>query len=616
MAIRLFGHTWTKRYLSLGAVALATIVTAGLAWTPANAAGGPRPSQHDWQNQIAQVRQPAKGCYTAEYPTLRWQATSCTTAPQVPQPPRHGARPLVVGNGDDISARVPSGFISTAIGSFDSVVGVTSESGPIGNTGPSIANAYTLQLNTNFFASTACAGSPNPSCLGWQQFVFANNGTSGAAFIQYWLLRYNAACPPGVGWNTFSFTGSTDIYCWKNNTAGAVGVPNQPITNLGNLSLSGQVSSTGDSVTLFVGTTAYTRVGDNAVNAAVGWNTAEFNVFGYGGNSSGGGTASFNAGAALTVRTRTIYGGTAAPLCVATGYTAEKNNLSFGTPPPPATPPGPAVRFIESTVGGASSNCAAASTIGDVHAHTVAGLAYDFQGVGDYELAQVGADFEVQARHVSGAPNWPNASVNQAIGTRMGTTTVAVCSGPRLVVDGKGTQLSEGKTISLASGVDITLIGGVYVITDQDGNSVRVTPHPAYLDVSVGVGTWPTKVRGLLGNPDNNVSQLEASDGTIFTVPLSFEDLYQHFGESWRIKPAVSLLAPCGAETQESNPTKPFFAADLDPSVRERAAAVCVQAKVDQAWLGNCTLDVAVLGAEGATAYIGLAPPVLDGNTK
>ncbi len=612
--MRSFGRTRRKRYAALSAVALATLVAASAAWAPANAAENPRPSQRDRQNKIAQLPQPAKGCFTAEYPKLQWRAAACTAAPNLPQPPKHGARPLVVGNGDDVAAQVPSGFISTAIGSFDSVVNVTSESGPIGNSGPSIANAYTLQLNTNFFASTACAGSPNAGCQGWQQFVYGNDGSSGAAFIQYWLIKYNAPCPGGVGWNQFSFTGSTDIYCWKNDTGGAVAVPNQPITSLANLSLTGNVGAGGDSVTLFDGTTAYTQVGDNAVNAAAGWNIAEFNVFGYGGNSAGGGTASFNGGAALTVRTRTIYGGTAAPLCVATGFTAEKNNLSFGTPAPMPTASGPAMMFIEDTIGGASTNCAAASTIGDVHAHTVAGLAYDFQAVGDFELAQVGSDFEVQARHVSGAPTWPNTSVNQAIGTRMGGTTVTVCSGPNLVVDRRGVRLPDGTTISLPSGVDITLTGGVYVVTDQGGNSVRVTPHPGYLDVSVGVGTWPTTVRGLLGNPDNDVKLLEASDGAIFSVPLSFDDLYHRYGDSWRVKPAASLLSPCGTEVEESNPTKPFFANDLEPNIRERAASICREAGVQEAWLDSCTLDVAVLGDKAAAVYVGKPPPVLDGN--
>jgi hypothetical protein len=204
--------------------------------------------------------------------------------------------------------------------------------------------------------------------------------------------------------------------------------------------------------------------------------------------------------------------------------------------------------------------------------------------------------------------------VNQAIGTRMGKTTVAVCGPQLVVVDGRGIQLTEGTPLALPDGVVITFIGGVYIVTDASGNSVRVTPHPSYLDVSVGVGTWPTKVRGLLGNPDNNVNLLEASDGTIFAVPLSFNDLYTKFGDSWRVKPATSLLSPCGTKVQESNPSKPFFAVDLDPNLRERARAICLQAGVPQAWLDACTLDVAVLGAKATAAYVGERPPVRDGN--
>ncbi|TCO62781.1 VWD domain-containing protein [Actinocrispum wychmicini] len=608
--MRLFGSAGRSTRGLFGAVVFAVVTAVSVTGAVSSAAQVPV-SQRDWQNQIAQVPQPSKGCFTADYPRLAWQAAPCAPAPDIPMPPYNGPRPLVVGNRNDISARVPSGFISTAIGSFD-VADVLSESGPIGNTGPSEPNAYTLQMNTNFFTSPACAGSPNPECRGWEQFVYANKGSSGLVFIQYWLTRYNTTCP--AGWNQFTFSTGTNVYCYRNNSSGAALVPSQPITNLADLSLSGQVSAAGDSVVLFVGTTAYSKSGDNFVSAAAGWNEAEFNVFGYGGNTDGGGTASFNDGASLQVRTRTIYGGTAAPLCVAHGFTAEKNNLDFGTPAPPATRPGPAVIFVEDTVGGATSNCASATTIGDVHAHTVAGLAYDFQATGDFELAQVGSDFDVQARHVSGAPTWPDASVNQAIGTRMGSTKVTVCGGPKLVVDGRPVKLPDGRTISLPSGVDINLADGVYVVTDQTGNSVRVTQQPEYLDVSVGVGTWPTRVRGLLGNPDNNVKLLESRDGTVFSVPLSFEDLYSRYGDSWRVEPGDSLLSPCGELAEQANPKKPFFADDLEPRLREKARAVCLEAEIDQAWLDDCTLDVAVLGTKAATAYVGKRPPVMNGN--
>ncbi len=598
-------------------LAVASILFGLAACFPGKPTDGTTPSptmsQEDYPAELAKVPLPKKGCFKAVYPQLEWQESPCTEAPTYPQVPRRGPRPRTIGNNNDVSSRAPTGFISTAIGSFDSVTGVTSESGPIGNTGAAVANAYTLQLNTDFFTSTACAGSPNTGCLGWQQFVFENNGSSGRAFIQYWLLQYNKACPAGMGWNQFSFTGSTDIYCWKNNSGGAVSVPAQPITNLAQLSLTGTVGAGGDSVILTTGTTAFSRAGDNAVNAAAGWKIAEFNVFGDGGNSSGGGQASFNSGSAIDVRTRTIYGGAAAPTCSAQGFTAETNNLSFGPTAPTASQPGPALKFRESSAGGATSSCAAATTVGDTHLTTLNGLLYDFQASGDFVLAEVNPDFVVQARQVSGAPTWPDASINHAAATQMAKTRVALCAAPeRLTVDRRPIALSDGKTLSLPSGVDVLRTGNVYTVTDQSGNSMRATMNATWIDVSVGLGTWPTKVRGLLGNGNGNVNVLEASDGTLLESPISFEDIYHRYGESWRVPPADSLLSDCeGPETEHGIPDKVFFADDLEPSLQDRAQSICKRAGVEErAVLDACTLDVAVLGNEqAATAYVGTPAP-------
>ncbi|MFI6132831.1 VWD domain-containing protein [Micromonospora sp. NPDC051141] len=565
-----------------------------------------------WQAEITNVPHPsAKGCFTAGYPRLAWQKSDCVAAPAIPMTPRRSIRPLVVGNGNDISAQAPSGFISESSGTFENIVNVTSESSPIANAGPPVADAYTLQINTDFFTSTACAGSPNLGCRGWEQFVYANNGSSGQVFIQYWLLQYNAACPAG-GWTQFSFTGDPDIYCYR-NSPGATAVPHQPITNLGALRLTGTVSATSDSATLFVGSTAYTAAGSNSVNAAAGWTTSEFNVFGYGGNSDGGGAATFNAGASLNVRTRITYGGTAAPICAAQGFTGETNNLNFGSPAPAATAPGPAVIFVENTAGGAATNCAAASVIGDTHQHTFAGLLYDFQASGDFVEAQAGSGFEVQTRKASGAPTWPNASVDRSVAARMGSTKVALCDGKSLVVDGRTRDLPSDGALHLPSGVDIHRIGNVYVVTDAGGNNIRVTVNSGYIDVSVGLGTYPTPVVGLLGNPDGDPRRLAAKDGTQFAVPLTFDDLYQRFGASWRVTPTRTLLASCGA-VASGNPSAPFFARDLNEDLRKRAEATCLQYRVRQEWLDACTLDVAVVGGRAALTYVGLVPPVVNGN--
>jgi hypothetical protein len=573
--------------------------------------------RQDWHLSMAQIPLPKKGCFQAQYPNKEWREVTCVPTPNyplLPAPPRHGPRPLVVGNNNDVSPQTPSGFISTAIGSFDSVSGVTTESGPVGNAGSSLSNTYTLQMNTNFFSSNSvCKNAADPSaCQGWQQFVFENNTASPAvhkAYIQYWLIQYNTTCPTGQSWNQISLYGG--IYCWKNNSLGAVLVPSQPISNLGNLSLTGTVSSTADQVSVFDGTTAYARAGDNAVAAASGWNVAEFNIFGDGGNSSGGGTATFAGTPTLTTRTRIIYGGRDAPTCTANGYTAEMNNLSFGPTAPAASQPGPAIAFIESSAGGASSNCAGATAVGDPHLETFNGLFYDFQASGEFVLAQVDPGFVVQTRQVSGAPTWPNAAVNNAVATQMGKDRVAVCLA-RLNVNGKDTELASGRSLSTPDGVDIWRTGNVYVITDQSGNSVRAEVNPTWINVSVGLGRWPEKVTGLLANANGNVHTIAMRDGTVLNTPFAFADLYQRFGESWRVKPEESLLSACGDRIERGIPQAVFTTADLDPALRARARAVCTEAGVKgEAYLDACTLDVAVIGNnDAAKVFVNAPQPV------
>jgi hypothetical protein len=597
----------------IGATVLAVMLAVGAHAGTAQSAPPTTAELKAWHEKIVKVPKPsADGCFTSGYPLMTWRQARCKTPPAVPMVPKPAPRPMVIGNGNDISARAPFGLISEAWGFFDNVMNVTSVSSPIGNVGPPVADAYTVQFNTNYFPTVACIASPNIACQGWQQFIFANDGTGGEAFIQYWLLRYNATCP--LGWNQFQFTGDPDIYCWRNSPS-SVPIPNQPISNLDNIQLYGGVSGLGEMVDFADGVTAYMATGGNYLNAAAGWHTAEFNIFGYGGNSSGGGMATFNSGASMAVRNRINFGGgmTPPPICVAEGYTGETNNLSFGTPPPVVTPPFPSLMFLQNTTGGAVTNCAAASVNGDTHQLTFSGLAYDFQAAGDFVEAQAGSAFEVQTRKVSGAPGWPNTSLNQSVATRIGGTKVAVCEGKRLVIDGRTSDLPPDGVLSMPSGVTIHRMGNKYIINDQSGNSVTVTDNNLYVDVEVGLGTWPAAVRGLLGNPGGDVRKLEAKDGTQFTVPISFQDLYSRFGDSWRVSPIRTLLAPC-ASVAAGNPPAPFFAQNLDPELRQWAEGICRQTKVPAAWLSACTLDVAVVGERAAQAFVGRQPPVLDGN--
>ncbi len=602
----------------------------------------------DWNDQMLKKPAPKTGCFRADYPNTDWKEVNCVAAPNHPATPANGPRPAVIGNRNDISAQTPSGNISQAIGTFENLSNVTSEQGPIGDpAGTPIPDAYTLQMNTNPFVSTACTGSPNTACAGplnfttgccgWQQFVFWNSGSPGTTaslFIQDWIMRYNATCPAGQNWSSFSFTGSTDIYCWQNvqDLAGqtATAVDNQPISNLANLRMSTSVGAGGDGVTLSTGgTTIYNRTVSSLVNAAAGWTIAEFNIFGAGGGGKGGTTASFNTGASINTRTEIIYGGTAAPSCSTFGFTAEMNNLTPGPTAPVATTPGPAVIFTESIAGGASSFCAAAATIGDTHLSTFNGLLYDFQASGDFVLAQVDQGFTVQTRQASGAPQWPNASVNKAVAVRLGKTQVAVCLAPpdnkeildaaqtgRLLVDGKVTPLADGKSLLLADGVQVLRQGNVYFVASDGGDSVRAEVNPTWINVNVGLGHWPAMVHGLIANANNNVHQIETRDHLVLNTPFQFEELYHRYADSWRVRTEESMLNVCGdREVERGIPTAPFYARDLAPAVRQKARGVCTAAGVKPGpLLEACTLDVAVIGNDAAAqVFVNANPPVAVG---
>ncbi len=612
--MRLLNPTSKVMHRSIGAVVFLALLAAA---APASAAEPTAPTAaalEAWQTKVAQVAQASKGCFTSSYPTLAWRGTRCTfeqNPPVRPRPPQPSPRPwplTVGGSSGDLSAVAPSGHISSATGSFDSVTGVSSETSPYPpGSGTAVANNYTLQLNTNTFTTPACAGSPNPGCLGWEQFVYWNTGTSGRMFIQYWLMYYNAPCPAG-GWTFFAFNpGDTTTYCYRNNSGQLSGLPNRPITSLGSLRVVGNATAGSDSMTLFVGPSGTNMSGDNSLSASGGWTVAEFNVFG----GPGGEHATFNSGSTIKTRTLINYGGDAPPGCSTESFTGETTNLGFGTPQPTPTAPGPSIQFIEDTAHSSPPNCAYAAAIGDTHQHTVAGLLYDFQASGDFVEAQVGGDFEVQTRKVSGAPTWPDASVNRSVAARLGKTQVALCEGKQLLIDGQPADIDDGKSLFVPTGVDIGRLGNTYFIIDQTGNSVRVTVNAGYLDVSVGLGAYPVRVRGLLGNPDGDVKRLEASDGTQFSVPVSFSELYDKYGDSWRVDPATSLLSVCGTKAEQGNPAKPFFARDLDPGQREKAEEICRRSQVSDAWLGACTLDVAVLGDQAAAVYVGAPTPAL-----
>ncbi len=321
-----------------------------------------------WRDSLMRMALPGAGCFKASYPSTTWERIACSTPPNllypVPRSARH-ANATNIGDGNDYTANTSS-VMSTAIGSFPTVTGVTSVTSTpnpaFGNDCECGKDSYTLQLNSSFFSTAACGSTKN--CAGWEQFVYENptGSSKGSLFIQDWLIPANLTgsikCPRGAGWE------SADGGCVQNSPS-SVSIPNQTITNLAKLTETGTAASSGDSVYLAVGSTVYGLKNiqkDGITDLAANWKGAEFNVVG----NAGGSVAVFNSGSKITVSLQTDTGNTTAPACEAnSGTTGESANLSFvSAPSSPTELTYPSILFTESNAsGGGSASCDAVPAI-------------------------------------------------------------------------------------------------------------------------------------------------------------------------------------------------------------------------------------------------------------
>lgn len=575
-----------------------------------------------WAAAMRRLRPPATGCHVANYPDVAWHQVPCGKAPDYPIiPARTPSTAFVVGGGgsNDITPRTAANTTS-AVGSFPSVSSGVSETGQVNNTGAAQSDAYTLQLNTNVFNFSSsgsfpaanCSAAPGGACQGWEQYIYENNDSSHQTFIQYWVIQYNQTCPSG--WFSYPYPGPSDISCYRNSASASLS-GDQPVSNLGFISLLGEATATSDRVTTTGNGTMATTPGLNAVSVASGWRDSEFNIFG----DAGGGQANFGANTSLSVQTLTHSGTTAAPTCVLESLTGETNNLTLtgmGSAGPLASP---GVQFTQSNIPGTVASCIAASGLGDTHLRTFTGLLYDFQASGDFTLAMTGG-FEAQTRQVSGAPTWPDAAVNQSVAARLGSSTVAVCSGkePVVSIDRERRSLDDGQIVQLGDGSAVRRVGNFIIMIDPNGNSLRAELLGNYVNAAVGLGRWPTKVEGLLASSGRANRMLTGRDGKTIAAPYAFDQFYGQYGESWRVPRGKSMLDVCGPVTERGNPGRPFTVQNLNREVAVRARRVCIEAGIKQKdLLDACTLDVAVLGRkDAALVFRNLIAPTAFGPIK
>lgn len=315
-----------------------------------------------WLATMQGLSKPTHACLTASYPEKQWRNVPCVMPPNDPLLPARGVTRATVGDGKDFSA-VVAGHVSFAEGAFHDVTGVTSEY--VVKRKRHIANAYSLQLNTQFFNTEACAslGSPDPAtCFGWEQFAYDTTHPIGV-FIEYWLVDFGplgTTCPSS--WHKYVFKTQGEVNCWINSPE--IPTPVEPITALRKLRLVGAAaydSRSQDFAQLIDGNKSLYYVGGQNwfPDLSSQWQVAEFNVLG----DCCGDQAIFNPGSTIVVRTQVDSGTTAAPSCAVEGFAAESNNLHLtATPADWPTLQYPSIVFTETNAKHTKASCATAGS--------------------------------------------------------------------------------------------------------------------------------------------------------------------------------------------------------------------------------------------------------------
>lgn len=246
-----------------------------------------------------------------------------------------------------------------------------------------------------------------------------------------------------------------------------------------------------------------------------------------------------------------------------------------------------------------------ANSAGDVHIRTPDGLAYDFQGAGEYLLMESSdGRVVVQSRQEPWRGSY-QVTVNTAVAMKVAGDRVGVYleRSPQLVVNGTPTPFSGGR-IDLPNGGAVLDAAPGYLIRWPNGFLVSVRPQSSFLDIGMSRPENSTlSYRGLLGNLNGDpADDFFARGGQSLTFPVDFEVLYDVFGASWQITQSESLFEYEAGESTATFalpgfPGAPVTIDDLDPEVYQRARAICRAAGVSHpVLLNDCILDIGLTG--------------------
>jgi hypothetical protein len=234
---------------------------------------------------------------------------------------------------------------------------------------------------------------------------------------------------------------------------------------------------------------------------------------------------------------------------------------------------------------------------GDPHLRTLDGLVYDFQGLGEYWLIRTSEGKSgIQVRQEPWKSN-KKVTVNTAVALKVGTHIVSIYLNGKMYVDKVLTSISNGGKINLDGG-SVSLSNLTYKITLPEGSVYSIVRSSTYINIYLNNVKIEGKVAGLLGNCNGNFrDDLIPREGSTAISPISFDNLYRVFGESWRLRNSESWFEYSTGEAIGSFDGIPEKITTIDPAAIDRAEIACQAQGITNAVLFDaCVLDVALTG--------------------
>ena len=211
---------------------------------------------------------------------------------------------------------------------------------------------------------------------------------------------------------------------------------------------------------------------------------------------------------------------------------------------------------------------------------TIDGKSLEFQAAGEFTLLEsLNDDYKIQIRQQPvGNDPLKNASNATAVATILGGKRVGLYQdSQQLLIDGIPTTIPDNEYIFVGEG-RIYREGNRYSFVYPKGDQLIATMTENRINVSLFLSPERRDtVRGIFGTyNDNPDDDLLKSDGTVLTSPISPEQLYGEYADSWRVGQTESLFDYQPGEdtnkfTISNYPRKKVKLSDLDPADIQKA---------------------------------------------